>query len=146
MKTFALLMLIVAILAVLCYFAAPAQAAGIDLSKFTVVPSVWVPINPDRGDTTVTAGIQWTPMPNATAPLCPTNWDEIWPWAKASFFIVAPLDITGDGRGKLAGLGAGEAVTVGSLFDAPAQVSPGFEKHAKWSVGLSLNVASWLGW
>jgi hypothetical protein len=125
----------------------PAQATsqGLDLSKFTLTPMVFVPITP-QGETTVALSLQWMPFYKPTAPQAPTGLNaDLWPWLQSGFTLIAPLDITGENRGKVAGGAVGETATIGSFFSAPITAAAGYEKTARWSVALSVNLAGFLG-
>jgi hypothetical protein len=134
------------VLLALCLSAAPAFAsAGLDLSKFSLTPMVWVPVTA-HGETTVALGFQYMPFYSPLAPQAPTGLNkDLWPWLKSGFTLCAPLDITGENRGTVAGGAVGETATIGSFFDAPITAAAGWEKTAKWSVALSVNLATFLG-
>jgi len=134
------MLLAVLVLCVLCLVSVPAQAAGsFDISKLSLSTLVWTPFNTDKGDPIVAVGVAFTPFADALAPKCPTNFLEIMPWAVANLAIVGALDVTGEGRGNLRGIGITETAQVGTVFDAPFSLGVGWhaDRDLCWLASLN---------
>jgi hypothetical protein len=137
-------LLVLGLVACLLCLTAPAQAAGLDLSKFDLSTQVWVPLT-DRGDTATTLGLQWFPFPDQLAPKTPTNLTEIVPWAQANLFILGGVELTGDEQWKFNGVGVGEKAEIFALFSNPVSAGVGYQDTAKWSVFMSLDLSQLFG-
>lgn len=134
--------LVLVAIALLCLSAVPAMAAGpgFDLSKLSLTTLVWTPFNSDKGDPIVSVGVAWNPFADALAPKCPTNFTEIMPWAVANLAVVGAMDVTGDNRGNIRGIGVTETAQIGTVSDMPVSLGLGWHADREWCWLGSLNI------